>query len=117
MFCHRTNCSDSAFFYEAIQLNVTVNGYYTFVCNSSMDTYGYLYNNTFNPAYPAMNVLTKNDNAGGNLQFMLSRSLQTLSRYILVVTTYYKNITGPFTITAMGSASVGFSRINVTSKS
>ncbi|CAF4100912.1 unnamed protein product, partial [Rotaria sp. Silwood2] len=117
-FCHRTdNCLDSPFFYEALQLNISMDGNYTFLCNSSMDTYGYLYNNTFDPVYPTMNILAIDDDSGGNYQFMFSMFLQTLSQYILVATTYNKNITGPFTITAHGLAPVGFTRINISSKS
>ncbi|CAF2845938.1 unnamed protein product [Rotaria sp. Silwood2] len=94
-----------------------MDGNYGILCNSSMDTYGYLYNNTFDPAYPTMNILAIDDDSGGYYQFMFTIVLQTLSQYILVVTTFNKNVTGPFTITAVGLASVEFSRINISSGS
>ncbi|CAF3084569.1 unnamed protein product [Rotaria sp. Silwood2] len=87
-----------------------------FKCNSSMDTYGYLYNNTFNPVYPAENVSAKDDDNGGYGQFMFSIFLQTMKQYVLVVTTFYQHIAEPFSITVTGLTSLYFSPFNASSK-
>lgn len=104
------------YFYQAIQIHVLLTGYYTIVCTSNMDTYGYIYINAFDPIYPPGNLLSYDDDSGGNHQFMFKVKLQILIEYILVLTTSYQNITGSFKITAIGPESVSFSQLNISSK-
>ncbi|CAF0790659.1 unnamed protein product [Adineta steineri] len=117
MYCRTSVCSTPNTYFQAIQLNVSISGTYTFVSNSSMDTYGYLYYNTFDPNYPPVNIIILDDDGDGARQFQLTAHLQISTRYILVVTTFYQDITGSFTITATGMAPIGFSSINVSSNS
>ncbi|CAF0990307.1 unnamed protein product [Adineta steineri] len=117
MYCRTSICAIPNTYFQAIQLNVSISGTYTFVCNSSIDTYGFLYYNTFDPNYPPANLIILDDDGGGNYQFQLTAHLQISSRYILVVTTFNQNITGPFTITATGVSSIDLSSINVSSNS
>jgi hypothetical protein len=81
-----------------------------------MDTYGYLYNDPFNPSYPSQNMIASDDDSNGNLQFRITRSLQAGYTYVLVVTTSSATVTGSFWITADGPAPVGLSSITTTSK-
>ncbi|CAF4171318.1 unnamed protein product, partial [Adineta steineri] len=100
----------SYFFYQSIRINVTTTGAYTIFSDSPMDTYGFLYSNTFDPSFPDQNLMLYNDNAAApNNQFVLIATLQAMKQYTLVVTTYWPSNTGAFSIIEVGPASVGFS--------
>jgi hypothetical protein len=105
--------SGGIFYYETIQVNVSANGTYTFISNSRTDTYGYLYENNINASDLSINLLTYNDDSGGNAQFMITYTLQAGRRYILIFTTYSPGVQTPFSIIASGPARVGLSRINL----
>jgi hypothetical protein len=79
-----------------------------------MDTYGYFYNNAFDPSYPSQNLITSDDDSGGNRQFQIRGSLQSRHTYILVVTTYTNGVTGSFSIRGTGPASISFRKITPT---
>jgi hypothetical protein len=115
-YARRGSLKEANYFYQAIQINVSLSGYYTIVCTSSMDTYGYIYINAFDPIYPPANLLSYDDDSGGDHQFMFKVYLQILTEYILVSTTHYQNITGSFTITAIGPELVSFSQLDISSK-
>jgi len=76
-----------------------------------MDTYGYFYNNAFDPSYPSQSLITSDDDSGGNRQFQIRGSLQSGHKYILVVTTDGSSITGSFSVRVTGPASVGLTSI------
>ena len=97
------------FYYKAIQVTGSVNGYYTFKSVSGIDMYGCLYQGYFNDQNPNMNLLNCNDDSGGNQQFSIIFRISFQSNnYILVATTYAQNITGNFTIVVTGPANVNF---------
>ena len=98
----RTGSGSALFYYEAIQVTISVTGNYTFRSNSNTDMYGYFYFNSFNPLNPLLNLLTSNDDSGGNFQFLLTTYLQTGTIYILVATTYSPSVTTSFSITRSG---------------
>lgn len=104
------------YYYEAIQLDVSISGIYRLTSNSSMNTYGYLYNGSFNPYFAQTNLLKSDDDSGTNLQFSIRFLLEMSQAYILIFTTDPPNITGPFSIVATGPAPVGWSRIPITSE-
>ena len=64
------------------------------------DTYLAIYQNTFNPAAPATNFLRGDDDAGVGSLSQLTQAVTLGNTYILVVSTYYNNATGPFTLEA-----------------
>ncbi|CAF0923840.1 unnamed protein product [Adineta steineri] len=107
-FCRTGNCSASIYYYQAIQLNVSTTGTYTILCSSTIDTYGYLYNNTFNSSTLSLNQIASDDDSGGNSQFMFLILLQAVGKYILIVTTYNQNVTGSFSIISTGVSPVGY---------
>ena len=76
--------------------------------NSSLDTYGYIFNTTVHQIANASGAVIFNDDGGGFFQFRMKMYLQAMFNYTLVFTTYYKNITGPFSVSAAGSASITF---------
>ncbi|CAF3404196.1 unnamed protein product [Rotaria socialis] len=111
-FCRVGDCSASVYFYQAFLLNVSVAGNYYIESSSKIDTFGYVYNNSFTSLAPSQNLLAYDNDDAGNLQFRLYISLHTDATYILIVTTYSQMVTGPFFIIATGPASVTFSPVN-----
>ncbi|CAF1054190.1 unnamed protein product [Adineta steineri] len=110
-FCRTGNCSASIYYYQAIQLNVSTTGTYTILCSSTMNTYGYLYNNTFNSSSLSLNQFASDDDSGGNNQFMFLILLQAVGKYILIVTTYKQNVTGSFSIISTGAGTVRYVKL------
>ena len=107
----RTSCQESShYYYEAIEVRVDTHGIFSLISKSNVDTYSYLYNSSFDPSSPSLNLLLQDDDDGtNNGQFKLTFSLQSDSTYILVSTTFYPNTTGSFNISASGPGSVTFS--------
>ena len=103
-----------SFYYEAIVLIVYSTGNFVVRSSSILDTYGYLYNSSFNPLYPFDNVIASDDDSGGSRQFLLNVTLTYGSSYILVVTTYAPGIIGDYSVTALGPATIIFNPIPVT---
>jgi hypothetical protein len=100
-----SSSSPGSFYYEAVEVKVSSSDNVTFISNSTIDTYGYFYNRTFNSSNPLLSLLQSNDDSGGNLQFLLNLVLQPNSVYILVVTTYSAHVIAPFSVTASGTVS------------
>ncbi|CAF2156284.1 unnamed protein product, partial [Rotaria magnacalcarata] len=84
----------SNYYYDCVRVAPTINGTYTFMTASSIDTYGYMYENSFLPAFPNINLLASDDSSAGNGQFALTLLLQPTDSYYLVITTYFPNVTG-----------------------
>ncbi len=95
------------YYYKAIQVIVSTNGFYSFQSVSSIDMYSCLYTGYFNSAKPYINLRTCADNAGGNQQFYF-RILLLSGNYTLVATTYFGYVIGNFSIIAYGPANVTF---------
>jgi hypothetical protein len=96
---------------------VSTSGVYTFTTTSTIDDYGYFYNNTFTPSNVSLNLVAQNDDSGGSLQFLISLYLQGGRSYTLVITTYSAGVQGTFLAIASGPAMVGLSGINIQSPS
>ena len=116
MYCRIGICLAPNTYYEAIQIRVSTTGNYTIKCNSTMDTYGFIYNNSFDPSFPNLNLMSSDDESGGRFQFMIIIFLQSMTKYILVATTYFQNVIGPFAIVATGPGLLWFSQANILSK-
>ncbi|CAF0990062.1 unnamed protein product, partial [Adineta ricciae] len=101
----------SNFFYEAIQLTITATGTYTFISRSSIDTFGYIYRDHFEPENPDANIQAEDDQSGGSDQFKMTAYLYANRLYVLVVTTWVGNTIGPFSIVVEGQHPVGFNRL------
>jgi hypothetical protein len=108
----RTGCKLSDYYYETIQVNVVTTDWYSLSSNSSLDTYGCLYEDHFNPFNPLENLISLNDQSCGNNQFKLVAYLQSNTTYVLVVTTFLTNKTGQFSIFASGPNKVTLSHIS-----
>jgi hypothetical protein len=104
----RPNGLAPQYYYAAIEVRVATAGYYNITSNSSVDTYGSIYTDSFDPTYPDRNLLAQNDDGGDNRQFMLTVFLQPWNRYVLVATTFNPNVTETFCIRATGPGPVTF---------
>ncbi len=100
------NGASGIFYYKSIQIAAIVTGTYSFICNSTDETIGYLYNNTFDPTNPNLNLLTQDYGSGRDFQFQITFLLQTGVTYFLVVTTYAPGVTTDFFIIISGPAIV-----------
>ncbi|CAF4245082.1 unnamed protein product [Rotaria sp. Silwood2] len=100
------DCRIPDFYYNAVQISVVTSSWYRLWSASNIVTYGYIYKDNFNPLIPFENLLTKDDGSCGNGQFWLRVYLEANIKYILVVTTYYPNVTGTFFIHVIGRDSV-----------
>ncbi|CAF1020086.1 unnamed protein product [Adineta steineri] len=106
----RTVCDDSNYYYETIEINVVTDGFYIIASNSSVDIYGYVYNNSFNPFNPSVNLILSNI-FGCGAGFQLTVNLVVNITYILVVTSWKENMTGSFSIIVSGPTNTSVTRI------
>jgi hypothetical protein len=108
----RTGCDGSNYYYAAIQMNVIESGCYSVESNSTIDIYGYIYKNNFDPFNPTKNLLSQNDGNLNNTQFKFMISLQVNTTYVLVVATYQPSVTGTFSVFVSGPNNVSLNRIS-----
>jgi hypothetical protein len=100
-------CNLKIFYYETFEVKVPEIRYYTIQSSSNIDTYGYVYENSFNPLNTTENLLSSDDNDGGSGgQFKIEVPLYVDTTYILVVTTSYPNKIGKIKINMLGLANV-----------
>jgi hypothetical protein len=71
-----------------------------------IDTYGYIYEDNFNPLDPFKNLPLHDDNSCTNKQFKLIVELNNSATYVLVVTTSRPNEIGNFSILVSGSHNI-----------
>jgi hypothetical protein len=98
-------------------VTVSTPGYYSLQSISVMDTFGYIYNDSFVSSAVSQNSIASNDDSAGNQQFRLYIWLNNMTTYVLVVTTYLPNITGAFSINAIGLKSIILPDTNTPGKS
>ena len=102
----RTGCGSVNYYYEAVEINVMEPGYYIIVSNSTIDTYGSIYESKFDVFNPRKRLMSQDDNSGCSGQLKMLTLLQVNITYILVVTTSYPNVTGEFSVLVFGPSSV-----------
>ncbi|CAF0747240.1 unnamed protein product [Adineta steineri] len=107
-FCDASNC-----YYEAIQIDVAIDGLYAIASNSSIDTYASIYSNSFDPFNPSVNLISKNKGGCSFGGFRLAVNLLVNVKYILVVTRYDPGTTGLFSIIMSGPAKTNIKRITL----
>ncbi|CAF0870683.1 unnamed protein product [Rotaria sordida] len=105
------------FYFEAIRVTVNTTGTYTFKSNCSINSYGYLYVNSFNPSNVTSNLVALDDDTGGYNQFLITYILQAGTTYILIFTTYSPNVTTSFSIMAWGPTRFSLQYINMRNSS
>ncbi|CAF4245336.1 unnamed protein product, partial [Adineta steineri] len=105
------NCGKSNYYYETIQIDVVTNGIYMIASKSIVDTYGYIYKNSFDPFNPSVNLILEDDDSCDGEQFRLTVNLLVNVKYILVVTTFYSDVTESFSIIVSGPTNTSVKRI------
>ncbi|CAF3708311.1 unnamed protein product [Rotaria socialis] len=110
------NGRSGTFYFEAIAVTPKRTGNYTFKSYSTIDSYGYLYTNPFDPLNTTSNLLTHaDDNEDGTSdQFSLTCILQAGTSYTLIFTTFDAGVTGLFSVVAVGPGRVSLLRKNIT---
>lgn len=106
---YRNPKTDGLYYYQALQVTIYRAGQYTFISSSDFDTYGYLYNYPMDPSYPALNLLTEDDDGAGDHQFRIVYNFAYPSTFVLVVTTFGVGERGRFTIQTQGPYSPSLS--------
>jgi hypothetical protein len=103
---------DDDYYYETILVNVSQAGDFTIMSQSSINTYGYIYENSFDPSDTSLNLLTEDDNSGSDDQFKLKAFLRPSIIYVLVVTTFAPHVTGKLSIIASGTSFISLNRVS-----
>ena len=105
----RKYCRDyktRSYYYQTLQINVKKTGSYVLWSKSEVDTYGYLYKDDFDPLQPFGNLIDEHSGYCNQGQLRFIRNFDENTKYILVITTYYPNATGNFTIFISGDNNV-----------
>ena len=79
---------------------------YTLSSKSHMDTYGYIYTDSFDPFNSSLNLFSSDGNSCSYGQFRLTVNLQADAVYILVVTTHDPSVTGVYSIIGTGPTKI-----------
>ena len=108
----RPGNTGSYYYYQAIRVTVPTAGAYTFSSISSIDTFGYFYNDPVDPSNPSQNLITSDDDSGGGNQFLIVRYLSSASSYVLIVTTYSNSVFGSFSLRVSGPSSIDLTAFN-----
>ncbi len=105
-FSRRADQMADHYYYETIRVVASVMGTYTFTSNSPINTYGYLYQDQFNPGSSSLKLISEDDDSNGQGQFRITAVLQPGRKYILVATTYNSETIGAFSIVSSGPATL-----------
>ncbi|CAF3863381.1 unnamed protein product, partial [Adineta steineri] len=95
-------CDRLNYYYETIQISVLTDGFYMIASNGSVPTYGYIYKDSFDPFNPSMNLIPWSWESCSYTTFRLEVDLLVNVKYILVMTTYYPDETGSFSVIIPG---------------
>ncbi|CAM4926999.1 unnamed protein product [Rotaria socialis] len=93
-----------SYYFMAIQVTASTSASYTLVCDSRMDTYGYLYTLPFIPSSPQSNLVVAEDDGGSQGNFQITATFTVTQSMILVITTYHPDDIGEFNILIHGPA-------------
>ena len=103
-------CGKGKYHYETIQVNVQMNGVYSFNSNNTNITYGYIYENDFDPSNPTNNLLAESSISCRRYYFKFGTYLKINKTYILVITTYEPYVQGEFSLFVIGPNNVSLNR-------
>jgi hypothetical protein len=104
------DCSQDNFYYDAFEIKVPESRYYTIWSSSDKDTYGYIYENSFDPLNPSENRFNEDDDGGTDRQFKFEIPLYVDTTYILVITTYSPKTPAEIKINMLGLKNVTVKR-------
>ena len=90
-------------------MKIIETGFYIIKSSSNINLYGFIYNKSFIPSDPVVNLFAENDDGSLYEQFLLRKDFYVNATYILVVTTRHSQITGHFSVIAFGPNKIIFS--------
>jgi hypothetical protein len=96
----------SNYYYEARQVTVIEDGYYTFGIPMRFDVVVYTYKDSFNPLNPFINLMPENKFGCRNLWLSLTPYFQANTVYVLIITTLNPNKTGDLQVYVSGPKKV-----------
>ncbi|CAF1277097.1 unnamed protein product [Didymodactylos carnosus] len=105
------DCGQDKFYYDSFEVKVPESRYYTIWSSSNIDTFGYIYENSFDPLNPSANSSRKDNDGEFNGQFKFEIPLYVNTTYILVVTTFHPITLGEINITIWGLKDVTVKRL------
>ena len=108
--CATDECDVLRRYCEVVQISVVETGYYTITSNSTMNMHGHLYESDVNIFDLSLHSIADDDDSGFNQKFSIEIHLQLNITYMLVLTTSYPNVTGPFSILIYGPKNVSMNR-------
>lgn len=79
---------------------------------SSVNLIGYVYYDYFNVFKPSFNLFAQHNNSESNTQFNFEIYLLATMRYVLVVSTYFPNTIGNFSIFLSGPSEINVKRLS-----
>ena len=100
------DCKIPKCYFETLLMNVVKTGSYVIWSESNINTYGYIYENHFDPLKPSANLLAEHNGTCSNEQFKFIIDLDNDTQYVLVVTTYYPYKMGSFSVIISGPNNV-----------
>ncbi|UJR34563.1 hypothetical protein I4U23_027339 [Adineta vaga] len=92
------------YYFHAIAVNVYRNGSYNFTSQSSFDMYGSFHYFPTDSTNLSKSLIS--DDYDNNHRFQINVDLQSQKTYVLIVSTYYPNVTGFFRVRVEGPTNV-----------
>jgi len=103
---------DDDYYYETILINVSKVADVTIISQSRINTYGYLYEKSFDPFNTSVNLLMEDNDNAENEQFILTALLRPSTIYVLVVTSFSPSVMGRFSIIASSTSFMNLTRVS-----
>ena len=103
-------CEGPIYYYESIQMNVSKQGYYEFVINRTMGINIRIYNNSFNPLNPQLNLIFNFHEQCTVDQMKSIINLKNDQIYDLVVVTMSPSIVSAYSVLLIGPSRINFSQ-------
>lgn len=102
---------ERTFYYEAIGVDISTPGSYSFTGSSMVKVNGDLYRHDFDLVDPNRDLIRPDVKTDAEDQFRITASLQPGDKYVLVVTTSYPNVGGSYSIEASGPSTIKLSKL------
>lgn len=105
-FIRLVNLEPRKFYYEAIEVDISVAGSYSFTGDSMIQMECRLYGDTFDPTEPNRNLIALGAKSYGEEQLRMTATLLTTQRYVLIVMPQAAGTLGSFSLLASGFETV-----------
>ena len=103
-----SNSTERPYYYQTVRFAVNETGVYVIASSSSFDSFGYLYENRFDPNDATSYLLLSDDDSAGERQFALRANLRANVVYIVVVTSYNPQESGSYSVNVSGPSVARF---------